>query len=331
MKFKITLTLLIALLTMGCDNLMDENQSQLKKPELISMIMIPPEAGPGELVTATFLFADEKGIIEDFTSIWLPGSMDKSSSEEENTNSANSFFEDLAKQGLTPDDLINFEFTFRTRDKSYYEFNEEGLALESLMLVIPKEPTNIEDMTLEGLEALLTPEKSVLGMRSLIISTRSGEDKNKNPEINKLTYKEDENSIENNLVMATSYDNNILTSRQIAADNPVTIKEMQEVILTVHLEKDENEDEILYQWISTGGDFKELRNKEQPFIAPLYREPGESEEDQTGQENVKARKDPNLHPVWLIVRDNGIENQQGQSWFEFYVRIEKDPDLDTKK
>ena len=98
--------------------------------------------------------------------------------------------------------------------------------------------------------------------------------------------------------------------------------EGEEVVFAVDLEDDSNPDEALrYQWISTGGDFAGLRERVQTFEAPEYRELEPGDVDRSGMEGVDPRLDPNLHPVWMIVRDNGDPGRLGQSWAELYVRV----------
>jgi hypothetical protein len=178
------------------------------------------------------------------------------------------------------------------------------------------------DMDLDELDTLLDSQSVKLGMRTLVISDR--DDKNRNPRVTGISWGQDADAQPDPVRMLASFDANLAVLRQQAAAEPMEVEQKQTVHFKVQVEDDDPiEEAIRFQWISTGGDFEGLREQVQKWECPEYQEPDadKGEADQRGQDDADPRTDPNLHPIWVIVRDSGIAGQLGQSWAEFYVRV----------
>ncbi len=288
----------------GCaDKFDDDTMALLKKKEILSVVLEPPEAAPGEVVRASFLIADERGIIEDPIAVWLP--------------------DEPAELASEP---FGAAFEMILGSEEAYRFDENGLSSQGIGLAVAIGDVSDEESMMKDIDERIKDGAVKMNTRTLVVSTRQA--KNRNPTITSIS-----GSIEGRkpatLAIVTSRDENTSDSRHVAADDPWLVEAGEEVTLHVAIEDDGNLDEdIRYQWISTGGDFGGERKKDQAWKAPIYVDPGEGEEDQSGMENVDPRIDPNLYPIWLVVRDNGADDQLGQSWAEFYVRVT--PKQDSK-
>ncbi|MCP4676832.1 MAG: hypothetical protein GY854_15225 [Deltaproteobacteria bacterium] len=310
----VAIQLLAGLALIGCAPEFDDpTMAVVKKPEILSVVLSPPEAVPGQTVRATFLMADDRGVIEDNANVWMP----MGASDEDMEAS-------LAKMEIDLESLGEAEFEFKVPPASSFTFDEDGLSGQMVSLFAatgntPSPETPIEQL-LGSLESLVESGDVKTALRTLVVSERSN--RNQNPLILDVTAG-DEETQDTPVSTVRSDDRDIPATRQSAADNPLVVKENESIFFAVDVEDDSNDAiSLRYQWISTGGDFAGLRRKVQEFKAPEFQELESGDEDQTDLENVNPRVDPNLHPVWLVIRDNGISGGLGQSWVEFYVRVE---------
>ena len=319
----------------------DESKSILMKPEIISIALDPPEAAPGEAVTASFLAADQYGAITEapvqgaLLQVWMlaepgasafasgavgNGSLD-SGQGDGTSDGTDANAPDMANIGIMP------SFNFETYSSSEYTFNEDGLSPQLLtLLFFPQgvDPAGLKSENLSSdIQKMIESGQAQLALRTLVVSARS--DKNRNPRITGATVAVGDTTPAE-IVFLGSNSENITTARALAAANPFEVKYRKNLRLHIDItveDEGDPEDTLLYQWISNGGEFRGLPTEERDWLAPEYIEPGEGFSDQSGQETVDPRTDPNLHPIWIIVRDNGVDNQFGQSWVEFYVRVKK--------
>lgn len=333
MKTTITLkfivsTIVVASLTVGCGpGFEDDTQSILKKAEILSIILDPPEASPGDTVKISFLAADEKGALSNNFNLWLP--MDAANSDDSDDSTA-SDLESLAamsaESGLTFEDLLSPIIEYTVPSKEGYAYNEDGFAAQMLSLFIEVKSIEVDENDQAALfskiQGYVETGEIKTGIRTLLVSERN--EKNRNPEIVNIGARlEDENSV-TSLSLVRHDDEDIPSLRRAIATEPFVANGGAELEFVSEVEDDGDlENELRFQWISTGGDFQGRRLQTQPWQAPEYVKPNpdEDEEDLTGKEEVDPRQDPNLHPVWLIVRDIGADNQSGQAWAEFYVRV----------
>ncbi len=299
---------------MGCAPEFDDpTMAVLKKPEILSVVLSPPEAVPGQTVRATFLMADDRGVIEDNANVWMP-----MGASDEDMGAA------LAEMGLSLESLGEAEFEFKVPPASSFSFDADGLSGQMVSLFAATgntpDPETPVGQLLGSLEDLVESGDFKTAFRTLVVSERSN--RNQNPVIWSIKAG-DEDAQNTHVTVVQSDDLDIAAARQLAADSPLVVKEGESIFFAVDVEDDSNDAiSLRYQWISTGGDFAGLREKVQEFETPEYKDLESGDEDQTGLENVNPRVDPNLHPVWLVVRDNGISGSLGQSWVEFYVRVE---------
>lgn len=293
----------------------DPTMAVLKKPEIISVVLEPPEAAPGETVTASFLLADERGVIDGRAALWLPTAGGSGDDPE-------ALLAALEWLGLELPELAAPSLTFTVGPAALYQFDAAGFAGQPLTLFAavsadPDPATPVEQL-LALLEQLVADEKLEVALRTLAISAR--ETRNRNPEIVSVSSG-DADAADQQLQIAHCGDPDLAASRQLAADNPLVLTEKSKVHFHAEVSDDDGAEALRYQWISTGGDFGGLREQVQEWKVPRYRELEDGDEDQTGMENVDPRKDPNLHPVFLIVRDDLADNRMGQAFAEFYVRV----------
>ncbi len=305
-----------ALFALACGvDFEDGSMASLKKPEILSVVLEPPEAAPGEQVTASFLIADNKGVIEGKASLWMP--MGDTSSEDAAMD------ETLGAMDLTLDDLAASTFRFTVPPAEMFGFDEDGFSGLPLSVMAahgdsPLPETSAVEL-LGDLDQHLESGAMKMAMRTLIVSKRP--EPNENPLVLSV-HSGTKDKQSNALTIVRSNDEDIVTARQAAADNPLVLSAESKIWFRVEVEDDDNvEETVRYQWISTGGDFFGFRERKEEWEVPGYIVPSGDEQDQTGMENTDPRTDPNLRPVWLIVRDDMAKNQLGQSWAEFYVRV----------
>ncbi len=306
-----------AALTLACEvDFEDGSMALLKKPEILSVVLDPPEAAPGEAVTASFLIADDRGVIEGRANLWMP--MGGESAD------AAAMVETLETMGLTIDDLAAPALGFQVPPKEMFGFDENGFSSLPLSVAAAQTEGPAEETPaialLDGLDGHLASGAMKLAIRNLVVSERA--EPNENPHVVSVHSGTKEKQ-ENALTIVRSDDDDIAATRQAAKDNPLVLPAGSAIWFNVAVEDDGNvEEAVRYQWISTGGDFEGYRERVQKWETPKYNDLQAGDVDQTGLENVDPRTDPNLHPVWLIVRDDLAQNQRGQSWAEFYVRID---------
>jgi hypothetical protein len=315
----------------GCEiEFDDETKALVKKPELLSVVLEPPEAAPGAPVRASYLMADAWGIFAPGVGMWLP--LDprtagvKVSGGASGTSGAfgAKLTAELKKLGITPADLARPTLTFRARPKGDYTFDADGLARHPLSLVVqtsrlPADLDTFEELS-AGLERAMNQRVVKLATRTLVVSTRPR--RCRNPAIKAITADlGGDGGAPASLVLVRHDDADLSLARLRAADAPLVVDAKQKLTFRVtRAAGGLPEDRIRYQWISTGGDFGGTRRREQGWEAPDHRQPRAGEKDQTGQRGADPRTDPNLHPVWLILRSTG-GGCRGQSWFELYVRV----------
>ncbi len=305
-----------AVFALACEvDFEDGSMAVLRKPEILSVVLDPPEAAPGEQVTASFLIADNRGVIEGQSNLWIP--MGKESSDEA------AMIETLMAMDLTLDDLAEPTLAFTVPPKEMFGFDKDGfgglpLSVAAAPMDGPAGETPAVEL-LEGLDQHLSSGAMKMAMRTLMVSDRP--ETNENPHVVSV-HSGTKGKQGNELTVVRSDDDDIAAARQAAMDNPLVLQAGSTIWFNVAVEDDGNvEEDVRYQWISTGGDFFGYRERVQEWETPAYSDLEAGDIDQTDMENVDPRTDPNLRPVWLIVRDDLAQNQLGQSWAEFYVRI----------
>ncbi|MDJ0765859.1 MAG: hypothetical protein QNJ97_22945 [Myxococcota bacterium] len=308
---------LIQMIIAGCGPEFDDpTMAVLKRPEILSIVLEPPEAAPGETVKASFLMADRRGVIQGNANVWLPTDGSGEASESEMVAL-------LDEMGLDLESLGTAAIEFQVPLAGSFTFDEDGrsgltMGLFAAIGSTPSPQTPVAQI-LETLDSHVERGDVKSALRTLVVSERA--DQNQNPLILGIVAG-DKQAQNTRLAIARSEDSDIAATRQLAADNPLTVKAEQEVVFAATVQDDGNPElSLRYQWISTGGDFGGLRERVQAFEVPKYKQLSPGEMDQTGQQNVDPRLDPNLHPVWLIARDNGTPGALGQSWAEFYIRV----------
>ncbi len=298
----------------------DDSASILMKPELLSIVLEPPEAEPGQSVRASFLMADERGVMENVFNFWLPASFEYGNGELDIEAA-------LEESGLDIAQMIAPSIEFKAAAEDRLEFNSDGLAAETVTLIAGLEAPEGEgdygaeegtDGLFADLDRAIQEGRAETGVRTLIVSRN--EERNRNPQVKSLRLI-DAAGAEHEVTLLRHDDESQYEKRRAAAAAAVSVKAGEKITLTVECEDDSDDPLALrYRWISTGGDFGGLTAAEQPWTAPDYVEP--TAEDRS-DESDELRRDPNLRPIWLVLRDNGESDRLGQSWVEFYVRIEK--------
>ncbi len=315
-------------------NFEDETVGIVKKPEVLSIVLSPPEAAPGEEVTASFLAADAEGRLTPSMQLWTlineemsqslfspPADGDSDLEAETETPPLSLDMLDMDSMGFFP------SFTFTVPSADSFAFDSNGLAPMMLALLMTTETVTLDFQDPETMEKefqrVLASSNTRTSYRTLVVSTR--DEKNKNPRISAVYAHIGEDGARVPLVFTTSNDEDIAARRAAAQANPFIYSLTRNYgVLYFYLEVEDEGDletNILYQWASLDGDFTGRRDQDQKWLVPHYRYPTEGQSDQTGLESVDARTDPNLYPIWAIIRDNGADDQLGQTWVEFYVRI----------
>lgn len=313
----------VCALCLGCEDYFDdESMAELKKTEILSIVLSPPEIAPGETSRATVLLSDEHGVIDNAAYIWLPDFDLDDPGGRRRTGAGSADLDAIDDIEV----LTEPAFDLTLDDDRSYDTDPDGFAEHTIGLLAFTDDFEVmglrQHYEAPDLDALLGESDIKLGFRTILVSNR--ENKNQNPRIRSVRCRVEDSDRAEGATLVRSYDalTEIESLRQRAADYPIEAEEKVDVTFSVTVEDDDPiEEAIRYQWISTGGDFGGRREQKQTWTAPEYREPEGSERDQSGQRDVDRRIDPNLYPVWIILRDNGIANRMGQSWAEFYVRV----------
>ncbi|RJO64409.1 MAG: hypothetical protein C4523_18265 [Myxococcales bacterium] len=312
------ITLVLLAFFFGCgEEFEDKSQSLLMKAEILSVVLEPPEAEPGETVRASFLVSDQYGVLDAPLNLWVPAadSAVKGEVNPERGKDSLAVEDDLKRYGLDPEDLLSPVLVFTLPKDDQYQLNEAGQSPHkiSLFVAVDEDATD-PDALKQDLFGYVARGVLRLAYRTLIVSRR--ENRNHNPIIDSISVSGPDGAAREMKLVRHS-DADLSAARLEAAADPfVTPAETELTISAKAHDPEQKAEELRYQWISTGGDFQGRRKMEQPFSAPEYDE-GAGD----GETNPDGRKDPNLHPVWLIVRDNGADDTLGQAWAEFYVRV----------
>jgi|GEM_PF-2086549 len=341
------LAVLLMIFTTACGaTFEDDTSSIVVKPTIISIVVEPPEAAPGDVVTASYLLADEKGTLTAPLQLWTL-SDGISASAMDAVDEGNVTLEDGQNQNISPDDLedagidMNTEFTF-TVPESLSGNLEKSSAISQIVTLLVGMPTlNLAEVDLtdfaKTIESLIASGDVKTGLKTLVVS--KNEQKNQNPRLTGLTARIEEDGTPVPVVFVSSFDQDKASKRAEAIAKPVVYEVCNNELFfnepdsycpidslyfkaTVEDDAKNPEEAIRYQWISNDGDFKGRRDADQVWSIPCYVVPPETTE---GEDPATSPDDPrediNLHPVYLILRDNGVEGTLGQSWAEFYVQI----------
>ncbi len=347
---------LYSLLAASCGpTFKDEDRSIVDKPTVISVTLDPAEPSPGDTVTARFLMMDQYGRMEPEFQLWFRqggsdsvqyGATGDTFAMLDPSADPQDFLDLLGLNDLTEARLGLFSsFTFQLADEEAYNFNESGLTSESLFIAIPLLPVEL-DLTqlagdflddpdeamqtlgpaLAGLGESLEGRQALKVLRTLPVSIR--ETKNKNPRITAISVKPRRDSTDKTPLIFASPENPDNTE---ARQNPFvyTLGETYEgvakdegrVYFEVEIEDEaENQDEELrFQWFTTpgGGSFLNRQERIQRFGVPLVGIDGPLSDN--------PRLDPALIPIVVVVRDvqAGDGNNLGQTWAEFYLRVQR--------
>lgn len=256
----------------------DETKAVLEKPELLSIVLDPPEAAPGQSVRASFLFADENGPLDAPLVFW-----------------------EIPQPAVVGEGAMNATIEFTVGQKQDYSFDETGPAPQSVMVAIPGEGVDVADLS-GDLEEVMRDDRIVMGMRTLVVSTRK--DKNENPVVERIEI-ERESGERVSMPIVTSADADIAATREAAVKSPLRVEENEELTILATVEDEDDPNDLRYQWIATGGDFEGRRKAAQPYRAPA----------------LEGGEESRVVPVWLIVRDNGHPEHLGQVWAELYLEV----------
>ncbi len=296
----LAILILFGLLTGCMETFDDDTMSLVKKPEILAVVLDPPEAAPGEAVRTCALVVDGQGVVTESPILWTVGD-----SEGDLTDT----FEFTAQRGT--EDLVD----------------EEGFSSQMLSLMVILDPAAMGEMDLmdveqagAALQRLVREDAVRVGMRTLLVNER--ESRNRNPEITSLILERD-NGEQVELETLSPFEDDAMQKRLELAARAPEIPAQNTVHFLAELEDDGRAEDLLVQWIGTGGDFGARRETEQEWSSGKVKEADESldEQDLRGEELVDARLDPNLHSLFLIVRDTGADGNNGQSYVEFFVRV----------
>ena len=255
--------------------------------------------------------ADDKGVLTQIPPLW-------SLTASESGESAESQTEDAV---LAP----VFEFQAARGEKDLVD--TEGFSTQTISLMVWTDLEALESGDLPDLSTLATDMESLIrkgslrmGMRTLMVNER--EPRNQNPHVVSLVLRT-ESGTETELETLTPFEENAQAKRVELATNAPEVPEKSTVTFSVVLEDDGLPEDLRVQWIATGGDFGGTRELSQEWKTEEAAIPDEAagEKDLRGAESVDPRLDPNLHSIFLIVRDTGTEGNSGQTYVEFYVRV----------
>lgn len=316
-KYYIALVMTGGLFTCNAD-FKDSSMSLLKKPEILSIVIEPPEAAPGESVKASFLVADQYGVIDDAMVLWLPDIEFNSRLVGRRSNMKTS----VTKLSELDEEVKQPIAQIKLDDATRYEYDQEGFANHYIGLMAFMDEKDVLDMDInnmeENLNALLWRDGAIMAIRTLMVSNRK--EQNRNPRVAEIFWGKNESKQKDSVSLVRSSIENIDVIRMEAMARPVEIIQKEKLYFRIQVEDDDPvKAAIRYQWIATGGDFGEVRRKIQPWEAPEYIDGQPQLPDP--KQNIPKNNDPNLYTLWVILRDNGIRNRTGQGWAEFYVRI----------
>ncbi len=336
----------------------DAMASFVQKPQMLVMTLDPPEIDAGDTVSADFLMADERGRLHPELALWVrnePGDIQTNARSGIDEGQQQGFSEGDEGDVYfgTPGD---YAFVFETYNSKEYLYDEDGFASQTVLLVVPNDP--IDESQFVGVDMETAIEQyatglmdgsvaSLINFRTAIVSKR--EDKNRNPQITGLRVLLDSDDNEGeDITFTTGEDTPLDYTTSPAAMNPyiVTVKKTvkngkvryKNDIDIVYFEitatdpdaqsEEELEETLRYQWFSpsypNGGEFKQTRKRIQEFTLPTFTAADDKKlEEPVPEDCVETdhRCQPNLYPVWIVVRDNGEDTSLGSTWAEFYVKV----------
>ncbi len=314
-RASLLIPLLAAGALLGCGlDLQDGAQSLLKKAELLSVVLDPPTARPGQSVRASFLLADPRGPLRPLAVQWLPAALTEAEIGDGGPSPSwvATVERDLPRWALTGDDLRQETLLLRAPAAA-------GGPL-SLSLLVQVTPRCVGSDNERGEEALLNHlyENMAcgavkLGRRTLLVTPDPPVEGN--PRVLSIAVQQGEGPVRTARLVRPG-DADLDGSRAAAMAGAVAIQGSSDVTFAAQAEAaplsaagdEQGAADLLYQWISTGGDFGGKRLASEAFEAPAYTEP------------AGERQDPNLYPVWLILRQGSLE-PLGQTWAELYIRV----------
>lgn len=274
----------------------DPSQSILKKTEIIAITLNPPYATPGDTVTATVHVADSRGRQDTLAAIW---NVDQS----------------------TPQEMpIGQSISFVVPALPSSAFSEEGVAPVFISVLVATNPAITAADLIKSAQSSETNDNIITGIRTLAVGlgVSTGIPANENPGIHHITVGP-AGMTNRQVTFATSTSENFIGDRPEALSRHFTVIEDTEILFTVEATPHFPNTELLYQWFATGGDFKARRDAVEPWIAPQYTVP--NRENNLESKSLNARRDPNLHTIWLLVRDDSEAHHLGLTLAEFYVRV----------
>jgi hypothetical protein len=329
----------------------DATQSILKKTEILSIVLDPPEALPGDTVVASYLVADEFGVVQPEFQLWLlsssTGGLNASNAIDDGALVDGDSNENQTVEAFDPN-AVGFlpSHTFTVSEEAEYDFDVNQQASQLITAVtayVALDPTDFNGSDAQkNILDLIEAGDASMALRTLVVTLN--EERNQNPVIEEVTARIGENGTETSVTLIRHSAPDVAKARALAATNPYTYAICQStaksippvetctegrLFFKVTASDDGPQDDLRYQWISIGGDFQSRRDQDQRWVIPCYQALPENPPQEIDKEDPAGfdpRRDPNLYPVFLIVRDNGGEDQLGQVWAEFYVRISLDED-----
>ena len=284
---------LIALMSIGCTAEFDDpTQAEVKKTEIIAITLDPPEAAPGDTVTASVHVADQLGNRNDLQAFWL---LDATASMET---------------------MLGQTITFVVPELSDDAYDDTGTAALPVSVAVAKNAEAIDDLSAADFDHILESNNILFGTRTLAVSKRSQQ--TANPTVHSLSLNLPDGQ-QSSVTMSVSTSDTFGEQQQAAMVSPIQIFEDAEVEFHIDASPAIPSNQLRYQWISTAGDFKARRAATEPWIAPEYIVPADDININPSLPDV--RQDPNLYPIWILVRDDGNPWQLGLTLVEFYVRV----------
>ena len=274
----------------------DPTQSIIKKTEIIAITLDPPEASPGDTVTARVHVADHLGSIRTLPTFWL------------------------LETPTAQDAKVGGRITFEVPELPEESYDENGKAAFPVSVAVAQNASALSALSSVDIDSVLESEDVLFGLRTLTVSKSAVQ--NSSPHVGRLMLNAEEGN-RTVITAAISTDADLDDALSQARKDAISIREEEEVEFQILAQPGIGGNDLLFQWISTAGDFKARRAAIEPWIAPEYVEPNPGFELDTA--NPKVREDPNLYSIWVIVRDDGEPWHLGQTVVTFFVRVVPKP------
>jgi len=294
----------LAVLVMGCGGIELTPSSEIVKLRVLSVVTEPPLAHCGDLIDVSALAVNEDGsVANSATYLWAlsPISINPNKPEPEA----------VAPLAFS----IGREATLGIPDDPGFDCNTGGTLYA--FLIVTREEIDFasmgDDSAIDMFSNLLTSDQTAVGIRTIPVVPPDSEEVNTNPHIDTVTLPFPDNTTA--IPLLQQYPDPKVSDAVVDL-SPEYSGEKMEFIL-VGSDAEQPQSELIANWFSIS-DFPARNQLIIEWDVPSWRDPDTYTRPSSMPADLPEElKDPNLYPVYTVVRDNA----GGQQWKGFFVRV----------